>query len=231
MGLHPPLREQRGATQALPLWLNHYCRRQHGSLGHQPPSSRLNNVSTSFQQWPGELARDGDHDDRAALAAPPEIPPAAVQPARDRFGLGAHPCGLAAAAADEGEARPRRRRWCQAASTSSGRAWPLLVLLIGPGGAVSSAATSTIVTCAGTRDLRNRSAPPHRRPEPAPAASATNQTAVPRRGTGNRAQLTALAIKHARDRRARMQIDPTPTTSLIPGPPVFAALPPRQPRR
>jgi hypothetical protein len=107
-----------------------------------------------------------------------------VQPARDRFGLGAHPCGLAAAAADEGEARPRRRRWCQAASTSSGRAWPLLVLLIGPGGAVSSAATSTIVTCAGTRDLRNRSAPPHRRPEPAPAASATNQTAVPRRGTG-----------------------------------------------
>lgn len=91
----------------------------------------------------------------------------------------------------------------------------------------SPAATSAIVTCAGTRDLRNRSAPPHRRPEPAPAASATNQTAVPRRGTGNRAQLTALAIKHARDRRARMQIDPTPTTSLIPGPPVFAALPPR----
>lgn len=33
-------------ADALPLWLNHYnYRRPHGSLGHQPPSSRLNNVS------------------------------------------------------------------------------------------------------------------------------------------------------------------------------------------
>jgi transposase InsO family protein len=38
-------------AQALPLWLNHYnYRRPRGSLGHQPPSSRLNNVSTSFQR-------------------------------------------------------------------------------------------------------------------------------------------------------------------------------------
>jgi transposase InsO family protein len=35
-------------AQALPLWLNHSgYRRPHGSLGRQPPSSRLNNVSTS----------------------------------------------------------------------------------------------------------------------------------------------------------------------------------------
>jgi transposase InsO family protein len=36
-------------AQALPLWLNHYNhRRPHGSLGHQPPSSRLNNVSGNY---------------------------------------------------------------------------------------------------------------------------------------------------------------------------------------
>lgn len=36
-------------AQALPLWLNHYnYRRPHGSLGHQPPSSRLNNVSRNY---------------------------------------------------------------------------------------------------------------------------------------------------------------------------------------
>jgi transposase InsO family protein len=36
-------------AQALPLWLNHYnYRRPHGSLGHQPPSSRLNNVSGNY---------------------------------------------------------------------------------------------------------------------------------------------------------------------------------------
>lgn len=36
-------------ARALPLWLNHYnYRRPHGSLGHQPPSSRLNNVSGNY---------------------------------------------------------------------------------------------------------------------------------------------------------------------------------------
>ena len=36
-------------ARALPLWLNHYnYRRPHGSLGHQPPSSRLNNVSRNY---------------------------------------------------------------------------------------------------------------------------------------------------------------------------------------
>lgn len=36
----------RERAQALPLWLNHYnYTRPHGSLGHQPPGSRLNNVS------------------------------------------------------------------------------------------------------------------------------------------------------------------------------------------
>jgi transposase InsO family protein len=36
-------------TQALPLWLNHYnYTRPHGSLGHQPPGSRLNNVSRNY---------------------------------------------------------------------------------------------------------------------------------------------------------------------------------------
>ena len=36
-------------AQALPLWLNHYnYKRPHGSLGHQPPSSRLNNVSRNY---------------------------------------------------------------------------------------------------------------------------------------------------------------------------------------
>jgi transposase InsO family protein len=34
---------------ALPLWLNHYnYRRPHGSLGHQPPGSRLNNVARNY---------------------------------------------------------------------------------------------------------------------------------------------------------------------------------------
>jgi transposase InsO family protein len=36
-------------ARALPLWLNHYnYRRPHGSLGHKPPSSRLNNVSRNY---------------------------------------------------------------------------------------------------------------------------------------------------------------------------------------
>ena len=36
-------------ARALPLWLNHYnYRRPHGSLGHQPPSTRLNNVSRNY---------------------------------------------------------------------------------------------------------------------------------------------------------------------------------------
>jgi transposase InsO family protein len=36
-------------ARALSLWLNHYnYRRPHGSLGHQPPSSRLNNVSRNY---------------------------------------------------------------------------------------------------------------------------------------------------------------------------------------
>jgi transposase InsO family protein len=36
-------------ARALPLWLNHYnYRRPHGSLGHKPPSSRLNNVSGNY---------------------------------------------------------------------------------------------------------------------------------------------------------------------------------------
>jgi transposase InsO family protein len=36
-------------AQALPLWLNHYnYNRPHGSLGHQPPGSRLNNVSRNY---------------------------------------------------------------------------------------------------------------------------------------------------------------------------------------
>ena len=34
---------------ALPLWLNHYnYTRPHGSLGHRPPASRLNNVSRNY---------------------------------------------------------------------------------------------------------------------------------------------------------------------------------------
>ena len=36
-------------ARALPLWLIHYnYTRPHGSLGHQPPSSRLNNVSRNY---------------------------------------------------------------------------------------------------------------------------------------------------------------------------------------
>lgn len=36
-------------AQALPLWLNHYnYRRPHGSLNHQPPSTRLNNLSRNY---------------------------------------------------------------------------------------------------------------------------------------------------------------------------------------
>jgi hypothetical protein len=36
-------------ARALPLWLTYYnYRRPHGSLGHQPPSSRLNNVSRNY---------------------------------------------------------------------------------------------------------------------------------------------------------------------------------------
>jgi transposase InsO family protein len=36
-------------ARALPLWINHYnYTRPHGSLGHQPPGSRLNNVSGNY---------------------------------------------------------------------------------------------------------------------------------------------------------------------------------------
>ena len=36
-------------ASALPLWLNHYnYTRPHGSLGHRPPASRLNNVSRNY---------------------------------------------------------------------------------------------------------------------------------------------------------------------------------------
>jgi transposase InsO family protein len=36
-------------AQALPLWLDHYnYTRPHGSLSHQPPSTRLNNVSRNY---------------------------------------------------------------------------------------------------------------------------------------------------------------------------------------
>jgi transposase InsO family protein len=36
-------------AQALPPWLNHYnYKRPHGSLSHQPPGSRLNNVSRNY---------------------------------------------------------------------------------------------------------------------------------------------------------------------------------------
>ena len=36
-------------AEALPLWLNHYnYTRPHGSLSHQPPGSRLNNVSRNY---------------------------------------------------------------------------------------------------------------------------------------------------------------------------------------
>jgi transposase InsO family protein len=39
--------DERG--EALPLWLNHYnYRRPHGSLGHRPPGSRLNNVVRNY---------------------------------------------------------------------------------------------------------------------------------------------------------------------------------------
>ncbi|HEX8743093.1 MAG TPA: integrase core domain-containing protein, partial [Thermoleophilaceae bacterium] len=36
-------------TAALPRWLDHYnFRRPHGSLGHKPPGSRLNNVAGNY---------------------------------------------------------------------------------------------------------------------------------------------------------------------------------------
>ena len=36
-------------AEALPLWLNHYnYSRPHGSLGHRPPGSRLNNVARNY---------------------------------------------------------------------------------------------------------------------------------------------------------------------------------------
>lgn len=39
----------RERAHALPLWLNHYnYTRPHGSLGHRPPASRLNNVSGNY---------------------------------------------------------------------------------------------------------------------------------------------------------------------------------------
>jgi transposase InsO family protein len=42
-------RDSAERARALPLWLDHYnYRRPHGSLGHQPPGSRLNNVSGNY---------------------------------------------------------------------------------------------------------------------------------------------------------------------------------------
>jgi transposase InsO family protein len=36
-------------TAQLPGWLNHYnCNRPHGSLGHKPPSTRLNNLAVNY---------------------------------------------------------------------------------------------------------------------------------------------------------------------------------------
>lgn len=36
-------------SEALPVWLNHYnYKRPHGSLGHKPPGSRLNNVARNY---------------------------------------------------------------------------------------------------------------------------------------------------------------------------------------
>jgi transposase InsO family protein len=36
-------------ASTLPTWINHYnYRRRHGSLGHQPPATRLNNVSRNY---------------------------------------------------------------------------------------------------------------------------------------------------------------------------------------
>jgi transposase InsO family protein len=44
-----PYRDSAERARALPLWLDHYnYRRPHGSLGHQPPGSRLNNVSGNY---------------------------------------------------------------------------------------------------------------------------------------------------------------------------------------
>jgi len=42
-------RDSEERARALPLWLNHYnYRRPHGSLSHQPPGSRLNNVPGNY---------------------------------------------------------------------------------------------------------------------------------------------------------------------------------------
>jgi transposase InsO family protein len=42
-------RDSSERARALPLWLNHYnYRRPHGSLSHQPPGSRLNNVPGNY---------------------------------------------------------------------------------------------------------------------------------------------------------------------------------------
>ena len=81
----------------------------------------------------GELARDGDHDDRARLASGLERVPASVQPAGAPVGLGSHGERLAGASAFERDAQARTAlRWCQAASTRSRRACVLPVLVIPP---------------------------------------------------------------------------------------------------
>ena len=57
----------------------------------------------------GELARDGDHDDRAGLASGLERVPASVQPAGAAVRLGSHGEGLARASAFQRDAQTRRR--------------------------------------------------------------------------------------------------------------------------
>ena len=56
----------------------------------------------------GELAGDGDHDDRAGLASCLERVPASVEPAGAAVGLGSQGEGFAFAPAFEGDARARR---------------------------------------------------------------------------------------------------------------------------
>ena len=42
-------RDSRERNQALSGWLTHYnFTRRHGSLGHKPPSSRLNNLARNY---------------------------------------------------------------------------------------------------------------------------------------------------------------------------------------
>jgi hypothetical protein len=79
---------------------------------------------------------------------------------------------------------------------------------------------------------RNRSAPPDRRPAPPPATSATNQAAdrsPPGRRTVRSSPLSPSSTPATAERACRST--PTNFPSLIPAPPVLAALPPHQPRR